>query len=96
MTDSKSEMDWADEIARTLTDDWTYISSTDSNKIAAAIRAAELRGRIAGLREAAEICGLDARSMVDAGMANGVKYTGFNIAACADKLEKETSTEGNG
>jgi hypothetical protein len=36
--------DWADEIARGLTDNWTYSHGVDSSKIAAALRKAKADG----------------------------------------------------
>jgi hypothetical protein len=98
MTDSKSEMDWADEIVGKLVHGVS--SSGDSDfvcchmyEIAAALRAAELRGRIAGLREAAKIAWkvLDTYKKSNGPENDWAFYSCHMIICEADKLEKENT-----
>lgn len=52
MTAKPSKPERAEEIAKRLTDDWTYSSSTDSSAIARALR----KAKAVGLRDAADCC----------------------------------------
>jgi hypothetical protein len=75
MTDKTN--DWANEIARDLTDNWTYSHGVDSSKIAAALR----KAKADGMREAAK--------RMD-GMLSLVYFTDelSKLYSLADKIER--------
>jgi uncharacterized pyridoxal phosphate-containing UPF0001 family protein len=76
--------DWAIEIARDLTDNWTYSHSVDSSRISAALR----KAKADGMREAAESCIELGRFYPESEARQALLRIGLDFKAVADKIER--------